>query len=243
MYKSRCDGQPNFDLLDTFLSNKNIPKLTEVDKQKCDDVLTLEDLTDAINNMALDKCPGADGFTTNFYKYFWNELKQPLLDSYIYLFEHGQLADGQRRGLLKLIPKKDKDLQYLKSWCPVSLLATDYKILAKALANEITKSCINDLMHYTTQEKISGILALTDFEKAFDTVEWSFLFNTLSTLNFSQNYIRWIKLLYSNISSCVTNNGYISNYFTLTRGIRQGCPISALFFILVAEILAVNIRQ
>ena len=98
-------------------------------------------------------------------------------------------------------------------------------------------------MHYTTKEKISGILALIDFEKAFDTVEWSFLFNTLSTLNFGQNYIRWIKLLYSNISSCVTNNGYISNYFTLTRGIRQGCPIYALLFILVAEILAVNIRS
>ena len=100
LYKSRCSGQPNFDLLDAFLSNKNIHKLNEVDKQKCDDGLTLEDLTDAINNMALDKSPGADGFTTNFYKYFWNELKQPLLDSYIFSFEHGQLADGQRRGLL-----------------------------------------------------------------------------------------------------------------------------------------------
>ena len=278
LYKSRCSGQPNFDLLDTFhtigycpiriyywiLSNKNIPKLNEVDKQKCDDGLTLEDLTYAINNMALDKSPGADGFTTNFYKYFWNELKQPLFDSYIFSFEHGQLADGQRKGLLKLIPKKDKDLRYLKSWRPVSLLATDYKILAKAQAIRLQKVAsslvnsdqvgylkgryigeniriINDLMHYTTKEKKSGILALIDFEKAFDTVEWSFLFNMLSTLNFGQNYIRWIKLLYSNISSCVTNNGYISNYFTLTRGIRQGCPISALLFILVAEILAVNI--
>ena len=90
---------------------------------------------------------------------------------------------------------------------------------------------------------MSGILALIDFEKAFDTVESSFLFNTLSTLNFGQNYIRWIKLLYSYISSCVTNNGYISNFFTLTRGIRKGCPISALLFILVAEILAVTIRS
>ena len=176
LYKSRCSGQPNFDLMDTFLSNKNIPKLNEVDKQKCDDGLTLEDLTDAINNMALDKSPGADGFTTNFYKYFWNELKQPLLDSYIFSFEHGQLADGQRRGLLKLIPKKDKDLRYLKSWRPVSLLATDYKILAKALAMRLQKVAsslvnsdqvgylkgryigeniriISDLMHYTTKEK------------------------------------------------------------------------------------------
>ena len=69
-------------------------------------------------------------------------------------------------------------------------------------------------MHYTTKEKTSGIIVLIDFEGAFDTVKWSFLFNTLSILNFGENYIRWIKLLYCNISSCVTNNGYISNYFT-----------------------------
>ena len=60
--------------------------------------------------------------------------------------------------------------------------------------------------------------------------------------NFEENFIKWIKLLYNNIFSCVSNNGYLSNYFTLSRGIRQGCPISALLFILVAEILAVKLR-
>ena len=60
--------------------------------------------------------------------------------------------------------------------------------------------------------------------------------------NFGENFIKWIKLLYNNIFSCVSNNGYLSNYFTLSRGIRQGCPISALLFILVAEILAVKLR-
>ena len=101
---------------------------------------------------------------------------------------------------------------------------------------------IEDLMHHTSLKKIPGILALVDFEKAFDTVERSFLFNALVKFNFGENFIKWIKLLYTNISSCVSNNGYISNFFTLSRGIRQGCPISALLFILVAEILAINIR-
>ena len=97
-------------------------------------------------------------------------------------------------------------------------------------------------MHYTSLKKIPGILALVDFEKAFDTVEWSFLFNAFVKFNFGEHFIKWIKLLYTNISSCVSNNGYISNFFTLSRGIRQGYPISALLFILVAEILAINIR-
>ena len=101
---------------------------------------------------------------------------------------------------------------------------------------------IEDLMYFTSLKKIPGILALVDFEKAFDTIEWSFLFETLVKFGFGKNFIKWIKLLYTNISSCVSNNGYISKFFILSRGIRQGCPISALLFILVAEILAVNIR-
>ena len=50
------------------------------------------------------------------------------------------------------------------------------------------------------------------------------------------------KILYSDIKSCGGNNGYYSNYFRITRSIRQGCPISALLFILVAEIIAIRIR-
>ena len=101
---------------------------------------------------------------------------------------------------------------------------------------------IEDIINYTSLKNVPGSLALIDFQKAFDAVEWPCLFQTLKRFNFGEYFISWIRLLYTNISSCVSNNGYISNYFTLTRGIRQGCPISALLFILVAEILAINIR-
>ena len=89
--------------------------------------------------MANNKSPGVDGFTTEFYKCFWSDLKLPLYKSYLYSFEHGKLSDDQRRGLLNLIPKPNKDLRLLKSWRPVSLLATDYKILTKALSIKLQK--------------------------------------------------------------------------------------------------------
>ena len=140
LYRSKKDTHVDENLLDTFLTNNsNIPKLEDPDKNSCENQITIDDLTEALRYMSLDKSPGADGFTTNFYKSFWHELKQPLLDSFLFSFETGELADGQRRGLLNLIPKKDKDLRYLKSWRPVSLLATDYKILAKALAIRLQK--------------------------------------------------------------------------------------------------------
>ena len=92
-------------------------------------------------------------------------------------------------------------------------------------------------------KKVPGFLLLVDFEKAFDSVEWSFLFKTLETFNFGNKFIQWVKILYNNILSCVGNNGYYSDYFELSRGIRQGCPLSALLFILVVELMAIGIRN
>ena len=101
---------------------------------------------------------------------------------------------------------------------------------------------IEDIILLSEKYNISGLLVLIDFEKAFDTVEWDFLFKSLKSYNFGQTFRAWIKLLYTNISSCTLNNGYFSRNFTLGRGIHQGCPLSALLFILVAEILSINLR-
>ena len=99
------------------------------------------------------------------------------------------------------------------------------------------------MIQYTNKNDIPGLLVLIDFEKAFDTIEWDFLFKTMKSYNFGNTFINWIKLLYSNITACTINNGYLSRNLTLERGIRQGCPLSALLFILVAEILSINLRS
>ena len=86
-------------------------------------------------------------------------------------------------------------------------------------------------------------MVLIDYEKAFDMVEWDILLRTLTTFNFGLNFIKWIKLLYNSISSCTINNGYLPRNIKLSRGIRQGCPISALLLILVVEILSGKLRS
>ena len=55
--------------------------------------------------------------------------------------------------------------------------------------------------------------------------------------------MKWVTIMYTNISSCVINNGHTTQYFTLACGIRQGCPLSALLFIIAAETLAISIRK
>ena len=206
-----------------------------------------------------------DSLLIFLFKFFWADLKALFFETICHSFWVGELPCGLRRGILSLLPKKDKDLRYLKSWRPVSLLATDYKILAKALAiklqtviSDIVSNdqvgyikgrfigenvrIIEDIINFTTEKDINGLLVLIDFEKAFDTVEWNFLFKSLQAYNFRENYIKWVKLLYSNITSSTINNGFLSPTFKLSRGIRQGCPLSALLFILVAETIALKLK-
>ena len=89
---------------------------------------------------------------------------------------------------------------------------------------------------------MDGILLFLDFEKAFDSVEYNFfMFKTLEKFNFGEQFINMIKLLYNQPVFKIKNNGWISKTCEMKQGIRQGCPVSVLLFILVAEILAIKI--
>ena len=78
---------------------------------------------------------------------------------------------------------------------------------------------------------------LIDFEKAFDTVEWSFIDNCLKYFNFGISLRSWIKTFYSSISSSVCSNGHIPEFFKISRGVHQGDPLSLYLFLIVGEVL------
>ena len=98
------------------------------------------------------------------------------------------------------------------------------------------------MVTYTDKHNISGIILRLDFEKAFNTIEWEFIWKTLQKYNFSPKFINMIKLCYNDIESTVINNGEICGWFKLSRGIGQGCPISGQLFLFDAETVAHLIR-
>ena len=252
--------------IDRYLKSIEIPTLSEHSRSICEQNITLKEIKIAVDNLSSNKSPGPDGIPIEFYKTFWPEIGELVFQSFINGFDKGELIDSQKQGIITLIPKKGKDLTDLKSWRPLSLLNTDYKIIAKTLGNRLrtvltelispdqvgymqNRFCgenirlIADTIDYCNHYKESCCIFLADFEKAFDTVKWPFLRKIMKYYGFGEHFQKWVSVLYKNSTSCVTNNGHVSSYFKLFKGIRQGCPISALLFLLVAEIIALILKQ
>ncbi len=76
---------------------------------------------------------------------------------------------------------------------------------------------IDDILEYYEGKNSTGALIFLDFEKAFDSVNWYFMFKVIDKFNFGENFRKWIKLLYTDPKISVKNNGWVSNRFTAER--------------------------
>ena len=90
---------------------------------------------------------------------------------------------------------------------------------------------IYDIMNFTEIRNKNGLLMLIDFEKAFDSISWKFMYNTFEFLGFGKEFIRWIKLINTNFVASILQVGVKSNFFNIERGCKQGDPIAPYLFI------------
>ena len=157
--------------------------------------------------MESNKTLGTDGLSAEFYKVFWKDISSYLISALNYALDSGCLSMTQRRGVIKLMPRKDAELYFMKNWRPITLLNTDYKVAATSIANRIKLALPNLINHdqtgflkgrfigenirlidciiqYATERNILGLLLFIDFEKAFDSLEGSFLCDTLRSYGF-----------------------------------------------------------
>ena len=216
--------------------------------------------------MQSGKSPGPGGFPTEFYKKFSRKLSPLLAAVFEDSLTQSSLPPTLRQASISVLLKKGKDPRCCSSYRPISLLNVDVKILAKVLAlrlESVLPSIINldqtgfiknrhsffnirrafNILYTPTSSQRPEILMSLDAEKAFDRVEWGYLFYTLRQFGFGDAFISWVRLLYTSPVASVRTNNVHSTYFPLQRGTRQGCPLSPLLFALVMEPLATSIRH
>jgi hypothetical protein len=264
-YKALYSSEPQDPIAQETLLDPVEKCLNQQERESCEGDITFEEAETAIKGFKTDKSPGSDGLTSEFYKCFWNVVGHDFIAIANHAFTIGELSITQRRGIICLIFKKGDKLS-LKNWRPISLLNVDYKIITKVLANRLkqvlpsiihkdqtcgipgrsiaeTTSFVRDLIEYVNRKNLPCALICLDQMKAFDRVDWNFMFKTLKKFGFGDSFIKWVQICYTNISSAVKNNGWISYFFDLERGTRQGCPLSAILYVIIAEVLAVSVRK
>jgi exonuclease III len=135
------------------------PKLDREAKEEMSGELTENEIWEIIKESPANKSPGTDGLTNEFYKTYWPIIKKPLMNSLRHGLQTGELGISQRRGIISLIPKPQKNLEELKNWRPITLLNSDYKYLTKAIGRRISKQ----LPKIITKEDLlkAGILDAT----------------------------------------------------------------------------------
>ena len=192
--------------------------LTRIDKQYCDQDIMLEECTNSLFSMKLNKSPGSDGLSVEFYQNFWSTLREPFMNALNESINKGELTGSQEHGILSLIFKSGDETK-LGNWRPITLLNVDYKIIARTLAQRLQKVIskiistdqngyiknrfigfsirqIQDIIDYAEDNNLHGVLLFLDYQKAFDSIEWNFMNLTLEKFGFGNRFINFVKMLY-----------------------------------------------
>ena len=248
-----------------FFDQLTLPSLSEEAKADLDSPITTAEISEAIDQMKGGKAPGPDGLPIDIYKIFKNKLLSPLLDMFVESFNSGKLPPSMCNALIILILKPGKLATICDSYRPISLINSDAKIIAKILARRLERylpslsdpdqngfvrgrqafHCVRrvlNIIYAKTEHPDTAVLSL-DAEKAFDRVEHRYLHEVLARFGFGRYFSNWIKVLYNNSVASVLTNDIVSKPFNLSRGTRQGCPLSPLLFVMVIEPLAIAIRS
>ena len=230
--------------------------------------ITTEQVRQAIRKTGNDKAPGPDGLPGEFYKAYEEIVARPLKEALREAKEEGSLAPTMMEGDMILIYKK-KDPKDIRNYRPITLLNTDYKILTKILASKMKWMCEASISHsqkgfvpgrqitdltrqlYLLQDYVEAkdqeaLLVLLDMEKAFDRCSWSFLQESMKAAGIGEEMRHWVSMLYNQHippRRRIKVNGESSPEFELGSGVAQGCPLSPLLFLFIAEPLTRLVMQ
>ena len=261
--------QPNARCIEDYLKDSKLDEIDQDLKKELDNPIHVDELDAVVKALKVNKSPGWDGLTSEFYKEFWSCARPILVNVINESVANKILPPSMRIGVITLIPKPKPppELNYIKNWRPITLLNNDYKIIAHVIKNRLLRSIptlisksqsgfqagksTNDnlilmylvLEHFNNNPEDEGLLVQVDYEKAFDSVEHSFLYASMKHMGFGNNIIDLVKLIFQGCLSYANVNGHLSTPIYIGRGLHQGSPLSPILFLIVAQVFTKNITN
>ncbi|CAA7060148.1 unnamed protein product [Microthlaspi erraticum] len=221
------------------------------------------EIKEALFSIHPDKAPGPDGFSAYFFQTHWDVVEEAIVKEVGSFFSSGILPASINNTHVRLIPKITSP-KGVSDYKPIALCNVYYKIISKVLTRRLQPlldgiiaenqsafvpgRAISDNVMITHEVlhflKISGakkhcsMAVKTDMSKAYDRVEWDFLYTVQQRMGFHPRWINWIHQCVSTVNYSYLVNDNAHGAISPGRGIRQGDPLSPYLFILCGEVLS-----
>ncbi|XP_062013933.1 uncharacterized protein LOC133730332 [Rosa rugosa] len=249
-------------VIDTGLVSQVIPKIvTNEENAQLTAIPTSEEIFQVMCSMDHNSSPGPDGFGGVFYMKCWSIVGEDVIQAVQSFFTHGYILPHFNSNLMILIPKVP-GADSVTQLRPIAMANFVFKLITKIIADRLgciaariispnqsaflkgrtiadpiilTSECINLLDHKC---KGGNIAIKFDVQKAFDTLDWRFLIRVLKAFGFSDPFADWIKAILNSAHLSILINGATEGFFSCSRGVRQGDPLSPILFCLAEEVLS-----
>ena len=221
--------------------------------------ISAEEVRAALSASPPARAPGADGIPSEIYQHYKHVFASLLSAIFSAAATEDRLPTGFLDGVISCFHKAG-DRSAPANYRPITLLDTDYRILARVMAARLRTAfgvCIspeqtaflkrrriadNILLLQLAPELLRsqqkrGCVAFLDFHKAYDTLDRSFLFDCLEALGVGEGFMSWVRRLHAGTRSAALVNGHLSAYTPITAGVRQGCPLAPLLYLAPAQAL------
>ena len=256
------------DEFDTFMSQLGERPIARASAERLDKPISDLEITRVMENLPLGKQPGPDRIPNAVYKYM-SHFFAPKLGALLRMAAQlGTLPNEMRKGDIGILHKKG-ERDEVRNYRPITLLQNSYKIFTRILAKRMASvvhefvaeaqkgfvphtfiadcSMLLNLIETYVNDDVEtrkGIMVFLDMEKAFDRVSYDFLIDGLKAIGFGPNFVKTVGMMYNTErppQRRIYANGYYSEWFDIKSGVAQGCPLSPLLFLIVAQGLKIAV--